>query len=1260
MGNKWTPEQQKAIDTRGGNLLVAAAAGSGKTAVLVERIIKIITSEENPVDIDRLLVVTFTNAAAAEMRERIGDAISRELDVHPNSKVLQRQLTLLNRSNITTMHSFCLDVIKNNFHHIDLDPNFRISDDTEAVLLKQEVLQDLMEDKYEDGEESFLRLVECFGGSKDDAPLTELINSLYSFSMSGPWPHRWLKEKAEEFKEAESLDITSTPWGKLLLESIKIDVFSSGENIAEGIKLAEDSPGLEPYLETLRGDMIIIENLIASLGGGFEAAYEAFRNSDFATIKRAKKDADKDVQEQVKKLRDEAKDKIKSIRGEIFNVSPERALEAISFMYPVMKALSDIVIEFDERYSSKKRDRGILDFNDLEHFCLSILSEEVEEQIKPSSVALVLRDKFEEVLVDEYQDSNNVQETIINMVSRKFEANPNVFMVGDVKQSIYRFRQAKPELFLDKYNNYKEEGTNQKILLFKNFRSRLEVINGVNYVFKQLMSETVGELDYTDREALNQGAVFEEPEEGSVVGGALELHILDRSGSEEEEKEEEDTEEIIPELDMPMDEQELDNVQLEARLVAKRIKELMNSDEEGRVFQVYDKEIKQYRKVMYKDIVILMRATSNWAPVFTEELNIEGIPVYADSNSGYFQTVEIRTMMSLLQIIDNPYQDVPMLAVLRSPIFGFTPEELIDVRLIAKGRYIYENIRALVEEEPEISVSLLDRIKIHKENLKEKSIYFIECINRWRDKHIHMPLDEFIWYIYTDTSYYGYVGAMANGLQRQANLKILFQRAKQYEATSFRGLFNFINFINRLRSSSGDFGSAKILGENEDVVRIMSIHKSKGLEFPVVILAGTGKQFNLMDLNRRILFHEELGYGPDYVDYEKRLTFPTIKKIAMKKKFKLENLSEEMRILYVAFTRAKEKLIITGSVGNIEASVKRWCSLASSDSLKVPDYQVLKGKSFLDWIATAVVRHRDGEAIRKAAEKYVAAVEDASCWEVKLWSKKDVLVDKKNEAVEESLEAGDNLFEESLESRYEKEIERRLSFKYKYIDASKISANVSVSELKRAAMEDLEDGMVVSLYKTQEVKKPDFLKEEKGLSPSERGTITHFVMQHVDLSKIQSSEEIHQQIRLMVEKAFITEKEASAVNPYKIYKFFKSDLGIRMLKAYEDGRTLRREVPFYVEIPATTVNESLPKEIYDKEMVRLQGVIDCYFEEEDGIVLLDYKTDYVGEDGTEPIKERYTVQIKYYSETLEKITGKKIKDKYLYLFYNDQAIDMEE
>ncbi len=1370
-GNKWTPEQSMAIHTRQCSLLVAAAAGSGKTAVLVERIIKIILNREHPVDIDKLLVVTFTNAAAAEMRERIGDAVTRELDKNPDSRQLQRQITLLNKANITTIHSFCLDVIKNNFHKLDIDPNFRIADATEAVLLKQETLQELFETKYDeemsgDREESiFLKLVDSFGGNRDDSTLQGIVLSLFNFVMSGPWPEEWLRMAAENYNlstDGETLDFGETQWGQVLEENLEIELEGLKISMLKALSIIERNESLAPYTDNFTNDAARLSELLESCGGAWQKLYDSFNEVEFGRLKAAR-NADKNAAETVKKIRDDAKKKITKLKEELFSIPPESLAKSMTEMYPLIKCLTELVVEFKKSYSVKKKEKALLDFNDLEHFCLSILTETDENNnVVPSETALRLRANFEEILIDEYQDSNNVQEVIMNMVSRAQEDIPNVFMVGDVKQSIYRFRQAEPGLFLNKYQNYsQEEGAKQrKITLYKNFRSRKEVIDCVNFIFKNVMSENIGELEYSDDEALNLGASFPplnrvmddgqqlmdngqwtmDNEEGSQSGGEsigklgnreieqlgnwpVELHIIEKkrsvkvSGMEiggeglDGDEESGDDEAVgtvgsgglgsggFGENGLGQDygagpdsggegdsgplnrfaeaAEDLDNVQIEARVVGKRIKELMASGG-GRGFSVYDKNLKDYRPVQYRDIVILMRATAGWSGVFMEELNELGIPVYADTGTGYFQTLEVQTMMSLLQIIDNPMQDIPLLAVLRSPIFAFSAEELIDIRLADKNIPFYQALKKISEGET------------------EKVRSFFKALNQWREAAQHMPIDELIWYLYNETGYYAYAGAMVNGMQRQANLRILFERAKQYEETSFKGLFNFINFINKLKKSSGDLGSAKILGENENVVRIMSIHKSKGLEFPVVILAGAGKNFNLSDMRKNILFHQKLGIGSDYVDAKRRITYPTIIKQALKKKIKLENLSEEMRVLYVALTRAKEKLIITGSVNDIGRNSAKWTSEISST--KLPEYIIIKGKNYLDWICPVVAQHKEVTALRAYAgldeSPDLDLKEDPSEWVVKFWQPEDLFQKESGKTIPEeaflidteiiaegmhggefagselagSELAGSKLAGRELAGRelagrgaaeyaaspFSAAINNRLNWQYEYMEASRLPAKISVTELKRRINLLPEDEHTTNTFVAPMIRKPLFLEEEKVLTSAERGTAVHTLMQHIDLKKEINIDNVNIRIQQLVKNEILSPEQGKAINASKILKFFSSEIGRRMLSS----TVVKREVPFFIRLRSTEIYKELPPDKYSDEIILLQGIIDCCFIEDGEIILLDYKTDYVPDGNTEIIAERYRTQLDYYSKALTAMTGQKVKARYIYLFSLDRAVEI--
>ncbi|MCL5057497.1 MAG: helicase-exonuclease AddAB subunit AddA [Actinobacteria bacterium] len=1247
----WTGEQWEAITERGCNLLVAAAAGAGKTAVLVERIIRQITDPDNPVDIDRLLIVTFTNAAAAEMRERIAEAIAAVLEKNPGSKNIQRQLTLLNKASITTIHSFCLEVIRSNFQSINIDPDFRIADETEASLMKLEVLQELFEEQYEKEENQyFFELLECYGGNRDDQALQEMVLNLYSFIQSSPWPEKWLAGMTESFNAPEGLDFGKTPWGRVLLNSAMLELRGMKEMLTRAVDILRYALGLEKYLNVYQEDLSGLDALLKvcaeESGTKWDAVYGALQGLGFSRLPSAGKDADREKQEYVKKVRDDVKAGIRKIKEKTFPAGSAEILNDLKAMYPVMQCLAGLVSDFSERYAARKSKKSVVDFNDLEHFCLEILSAQDEHgDIRPSGAALGYRERYAEILVDEYQDSNLIQEIMISMVSRADTGKPNVFMVGDVKQSIYRFRQAKPELFLDKYNSYSAEKGNpyRKILLYRNFRSRQEVVEAVNFIFRQIMSASVGELDYNQIEALHPGAAFAENDrEAAVAGGEAELHLIQTGGGDIIPEEEPAAEEQESGEEQPEDGEMPDSIQCEARLAAKRIRELMQPDEKGREFCVFDKVRKEYRKADYRDIVILLRTMRNWSGVFMEELALQGIPAFADTGAGFFKTSEVQVILSLLQIIDNPLQDIPLLSVLRSPIVFFTTDELAELRLADRKASLYNALETLAEgtESP----------------ASKKAASFLHDLQRWRDMSLYLATDQLLWQLYSETGYFGVVGAMPAGEQRQANLRILFERARQFEETSYKGLFNFINFVDKLKGSKGDLGSAKILGENDNVVRIMSIHKSKGLEFPVVILSGCGKKFNLQDMNKSILLHQELGLGPDVVDHRLRLSYPSAPKQAIREKIKAETLSEEMRILYVALTRAREKLIITGAVSDVPKAAAKWAKCAGVREEKLPAYEMLKGGRYLDWIGPALLRHKDCGALRESAGMdsrfRELLLEDPSAWGVRIWNKSDVLSGPSAKGHDESqfIQWLDGLETAGETNEYTEEIAGRLGWKYQYEKISKVPAKVSVTELKRRFDAELLEGTgAFSENLPALVKKPLFLEEKKGLSAAEAGTALHFVMQRLNYKQA----DIKAQIDEMVARALITEQQAQSVDPDKIRRFLESPLGVRLLAS----KSVYREVPFNMEIPCRELYRDMQDEACQRETLLLQGVIDCYFEEPGGIVLLDYKTDYAPAGRVEAIRERYRPQISYYTRALELLTGKKVKEKYIYLFWNGEVLE---
>ena len=1261
---KWTKEQREVIDHRNGNLLVSAAAGSGKTAVLVERIISMILDTEEKVDIDKLLVVTFTNAAASEMRERIADAVSKALEKATKLEKkdviehLQKQILFLNKANITTIHSFCLDVIKNNIHLIKLDPNFRIGDTTECQLIAQEAIDEVFEELYEQGylgdENSekgkrFLKLIDSFAERNGDNQVQSLIMSVYNFAMSFPNPEKWLNESADAFLVDDDFDFTSSKWGRIVINSVKTEIEDIVGNMEKALATVHPYLGQIENIQKIITESERIDVVYDSLDKGWDDFIKAigeFYPEDYRKGKKIKKDDPDEMREAWKiatEYRKEAIESMKKVAEMYKNRYSKDIKKEIDMSYPIVRAISDAVLEFWKKFEEAKRDKGIIDFNDIEHFALEILVDEDENGCQiPSETAKRYSEEFKEIFVDEYQDSNLVQEAILSSIANK--EMPNRFMVGDVKQSIYRFRQAKPEIFLHKYETYSTEKDKdgRKIMLYKNFRSRKNVLDAVNFIFENIMSKELGEIEYNDDEKLNPGAVFEECyEENTIVGGSCDVHIIEKKANENL------TEEQLEE------EEDLDNIQIEARAIGKIIKEIVGKNSDGKIQMVYDKEEKRYRQAKYKDIVILLRATSNWASVLTEEFTNMDIPVYADTGTGYFDTIEIKTIVSLLKVIDNPMQDIPLLAVLKSPIYNFTPEELIDIRIVNRNVSFYEAMKIYA------SFDDCDNKKVRD---------FLERLEDYQERSSYLSTDELLWYLYNETGYYAYAAILPAGKQRQANLRILFERAKQFEDTSFKGIFNFINFVEKLKKSDSDMGEAKTLSENADVVRIMSIHKSKGLEFPIVICGGMGKRFNKMDMNRGILYHHELGYGPQVVNLETRLSYPSMMKEAMKKQMVVEMLSEEMRVLYVAFTRAKEKLIITGAVNDVEKNLQKWASNSQKvmKDNKLDRYNLLKSASFLDWIMSVAIAHKDARRILPLDSEIVEK-NDESEWKFKIHKREDYTLSSEDE---EEINLADVLREELASSRevdYSEIVRTRLDFKYPYQKSVEKSGSISVTEIKRlwnlereeedrVALETEDNLFVEDINnKKTEIKRPKFIQENKDekLSPTHRGSVVHLVMQIINMDRVSTIDEIKNQIEEFVQKEIITQKEADVVNPFKIYKFFKSELGTRMKNADFVGR----EKAFYTEI---NMKNLFAKEGIDyDESIMLRGIIDAYFEENGEIVLLDYKTDFVNEENREEVVDRYRKQLEIYAKVIEEITDKKVKEQYIYLFGVDESVRID-
>ena len=1182
---KWTSEQLQAIEKTGNNILVAAAAGSGKTAVLVERIINKIINQK--INIDGILVVTFTNAAASEMRERILEAIYKKIEEDPENNHLQKQINLIGRASICTIDSFCLDVVKNNFYEIDISPNFRIADNSELELIKQEMLEELFDKKYEAEDKEFLSLLETYTTYSSDEPLKELILNIYNFIQSHPFPNEWLENQVEKYNLEAKVDedFSKTEWGKILISNFKEELLDSKVKLEKIEKSIEKFEELKKYSLVFLSDIQELENILK-----LEKWDEIYKGVSEISFEKWPVDRKITLEEKeiAKEKRDEIRKQIKKSL-EMVDCDSKQANEDIFDMYQILKALKKIIFEYDELLKQVKKEKNLVDFSDIEHNALKILLRKDENnKYIPSEIALKYKKKFVEIAIDEYQDSNLVQESILTSISN----GKNIFMVGDVKQSIYKFRQARPELFLDKYEKYtiedNIEAEGNKIQLFKNFRSRKNILDTTNLIFKEIMSKELGDIDYTEEEYLNLGANFEETDKQSIKANT-EIWVIDNKTEEIEESE--DAEEPIQ------------NIELEAKFVAKKIKEILDSKQ-----AVFDKKV-GYRPITYKDIVILLRSTKDKANVFENELINLDIPVYSDTSLEYLNSIEIQTIMNLLKVIDNPTVDIPLVSVLRSMIGGFNDNELIKIRLEGPKKSFYE--------------AMMD-YKID-DNIKYKINIFIEKISSWKKESEYLELDELIWKIYIDTGYYNYVSLMPDGILRQANLKLLFEKAKQYEKVSFKGLYNFINFIEKVRTSSGDLSSAKLIGENENVVRIMSIHKSKGLEFPLVFLCNSNKKFNVQDLNNSILLHQDLGLGANYIDSDKKLQYSTLAKEAIKIKSKEEIISEEMRILYVALTRAKERLIITGISSDLDKALKEKEDLLNlySEEEKINVNLLKKYKSYLDWIQLVYLKNENANIM--SLEKVVKDV---------VLNNEEVSNSDKEIKIEDTIQ--------SIELYNEEEIKSKLNWEYEYLELSKIEGKTSVSKIKQLENENNE-------FKKNSMKVPGFLKEEENkLTGAQKGTLIHLCMKHLNLKEEYTDQRVKDLIEKLVFKKKISRMEAENIDINKILNFTKSSLWQEVKKA----KLVEREKPFYTTISVRNIyNSDIDQEIL------VQGIIDLYYiNENNELILVDYKTDYVTAENE--LIDKYSKQLELYKKALEEALNKKVSKIYIYSTYLNKEVKL--
>lgn len=1206
MGMQYTEDQQKVIDLHHRNILVSAAAGSGKTAVLVERIIQMVCNEENQVDIDRLLIVTFTNAAAAEMRERISQGIATMQEKYPESSHIERQATLLHNALITTIDSFCLYLVKNHFQEIGLDPAFRVADEGEIKLLKQDVLAELLEKHFAAKEEAFEECVEFFCPTGREKNLEEIILKLQEYADSNPWPREWLEACRASYNVETVEELEASPLGGYLQAYLQKMCGSMVKTLEQIQKLCEEPDGPYMYGELVEAECEMLDGLCKCKSlQEWETKLQTLSFKTLSTKKDASVNADK--RELAKVKRNHVKEVIKKMNEQFFGTLLSSDVEHIKCCKGPVNTLLDLTVEFGRLMQEKKRERKILDFSDMEHYALDILLEKDGENLRPGKVALEYQDYFKEVMIDEYQDSNLVQELLLLAVSGEWSGNYNRFMVGDVKQSIYKFRLANPGIFLEKYNTYeKTNADRQRIDLSMNFRSRDSVIRTVNYVFERLMSEETGGIDYDEDAALYAGLPYPENEESFS-----ELLLLNK----------------------PDEEEELDAKEAEARLVAKKIKELKAG------YMVTQKGTDMLRPAEYKDMVILLRTTSGWDETFKKVLESEGIPVYITSKTGYFAATEVQELLQFLRVLDNPRQDIPLFGTMKSVFGGFTEEEIAKLRSLNRKVSLWD----LLCEQAGASETNVDEERVagngvgHKcaEVCAEKAADFIKRIRRYREYAVYMPIRELLQTIVEESGYLHYVSALPGGSKRKINVEMLFIKAADFEKTSYFGLFHFVRYIEQLEKYDVDFGQDDMLDENANVVRIMSIHKSKGLEFPITFVSGLGKKFNMMDVNKSFLMDMDWGIGTDYVNAKERYRAKNIYRTGLAVKQKEENLAEELRVLYVALTRAREKLIMTAVLEDAE---EKWEKRDAVVQGILPFERFMNAGTFLDYLLPVL-----DESVARVSFFTTADLEVAEVTEqLKLLERKQML-ERMPEYLDEALLA---------------KLQERFAYTYAYENLQGLYTKTTVSELKIAAMADKDEAAYHQFEKPEsEPILPAFMRGEKGISATDRGNAYHKVMEIMDFELFFAEGELRADAAAILEKLLQTAVDnkvmpaeyAEAVSGRKLFHFLENPLAKRMWKAQQEG-LLYREQPFVLGIGADKLNSDFPA----TEKVLIQGIIDAFFVEDGEIVLLDYKTDKV--QTAKELWDRYETQLDYYEEALTKLMQMPVKERILYSFSLEECV----
>lgn len=1195
MAVNWTKEQLEAITLRGSNILVAAAAGSGKTAVLVERIIRMICDAENPVPVDRLLVLTFTEAAASEMKRKIAAAIEERLADDPENRRLREQSILVHSAHISTVHAFCKNILQNMIHKTNLPIDFTMLSEAESAMLRKEALDEVLEQYYQriGKKDAFRALALGYDGTKSDEGLRSVVLRLHSYVQSLAYPAKWLHKAAAQYQiAAKQGTIDGTVWEELLLtlgRELVADMHDGLVRIAEIVE--NEVPSDHKYFAYYKNLLSDFETVYAPVLSGAAGLSVLKRCREVFVIPRAPVKTGL-MEETVRKINAAKEQLVTGVQKELGALldaaAPERLMRIFLCKDRIM-VLKQLVRQTERLYLKKKRECSGLDFGDLEHEMLRLLS---DAKGRPTAAAMSLRNRFDEILVDEYQDTNDIQDTIFTMLSKD---NRNIFMVGDLKQSIYRFRNADPGIFAEKYARYRRGDGGVCIRLFKNFRSRREVVDSVNSIFASIMTKQTGGLDYTEEEYLIPGAVYAE----NAGDFTTEVLLTDAD------KNHYDPDSPYAAMEIP---------RLEAITVAKRIRKMVDSKE----LMVTDKKTNALRPVRLGDITVLVRTKANVAEI-ARTLAEYDIPSISEVGQKYLDSVEVLTVLSFLEIIGNPRQDIPLLAVLRSPIFAFTPDELAKIRL-ADGRRgcFYDALcAASAAENPRVS-------------------YFLESLSMLRGMAVRCGVDELIWKICHDLHYMALAGAMPNGRVRQANLNLLYEHGAAFEQGSMRGLFQFMLYIDQLRSQNQDMKAAAAFADEENTVSIMTIHKSKGLEYPVVILCGMDRQFNERDTAAAVLWHKNSGIAMDYIDTKLRIRYKSLAKQITREQMLRDSRAEEMRLFYVALTRAKEKLILSAPVGTFYDA---WKKAIPANGQKPAPGILRRQKSTRDWTLTALLAHPDGGILREIAD--CAAVQPPESMQAAF----SMSLYRPDGAETPQRRTAATAAEQTSEKEYDAAALSRFSYEYPHKGLCKIPVKLSISELKRRVVP--EEEYVPNLLRYTMPR----LAEHMEIGAAERGTITHYVMQHLDLQKTASVTQIEDQLHAMTARGLLYENQARAVSAAQIARFFQSELGKRLVRSAH----VEREFDFYMQVPAKTIEKGLSAED-GEEKVLLQGIADCFFYEDDGVVLIDYKTDYITEDEASARAAYYKTQIAYYADGLKSVLECPVKERYLYFLNCAQAV----